>query len=208
MYYHQLSLRYVEYGTIVPQDDESGRNRSAYQWLGHYCGYFPQIWLSRANINLTGYRSDCPRQGSGGRQRREVQDRILFGFDQIHGFPVICHFWHGFALNAALYADGFEEINESVMNRLDCGLESAVEQNGDRLNPDWYELEIGWRDVRPNLAEFLRKYAFVERDQFVVPSLNLKTAKRILCRNERQKKALRQMGFIEDRIEVRNMPRW
>jgi hypothetical protein len=49
---------------------------------------------------------------------------------------------------------------------------------------------------------------FVERDQFVVPSLNLKTARRILCRNERQKKALRRMGFIEDRIEVRNMPRW
>jgi len=40
-----------------------------------------------------------------------------------------------------------------------------------------------------------------------VPSLNLKTAKRIICRNERQKKALRKKGFIEDRIEIRNMPR-
>jgi len=41
----------------------------------------------------------------------------------------------------------------------------------------------------------------------VVPSLNLKTARHILCRNERQKKALRQVGFIEDRIEVRKVPR-
>jgi len=40
-----------------------------------------------------------------------------------------------------------------------------------------------------------------------VPSTNLKTAKRIICRNERQKKALRKKGFSEDRIEVRNMPR-
>jgi hypothetical protein len=32
-------------------------------------------------------------------------------------------------------------------------------------------------------------------------------AKKILCRNEKQKKALRKMGFIEDRIIIKNITR-
>ena len=54
---------------------------------------------------------------------------------------------------------------------------------------------------------FLKDYVFVDRDQVVVPSLNLKPAKVVICRDERQKKALRRMGFIEDRITIRNTRR-
>ena len=53
--------------------------------------------------------------------------------------------------------------------------------------------------------EFLKKHLFVENDQVVVPSLNLKSAKEIFCKNEKQKKALRKMGFIEDRIKIKNI---
>jgi hypothetical protein len=81
MYYHCLSLRYVEYGTILPHDDETGWNRPAYQWLGTYCGYFPQIWLSRADIGMTGYRSALRPRINRGRQRRVLKDQVLFGFD-------------------------------------------------------------------------------------------------------------------------------
>jgi hypothetical protein len=190
MYYHCLSLRYVEYGTILPHDDETGWNRPAYRWLGTYCGYFPQIWLSRADIGMTGYRSALRPRSNRGRQRRVLKDQVLFGFDQVHGFPVESEFWGSFALNAGLnhQVGNPADVEESLVLRLNWAVEFADEDE--------------------ETASFLRKYAFVERNQFVVPSLNLKTAKRILCRNEKQKKALRQLGFIEDRIEIRNMLRW
>lgn len=76
------------------------------------------------------------------------------------------------------------------------------------MDPVVHRWEIAWREERPDLERLLRRHVFVERDQVVVPSLNLKAAGRILCRNERQKKQLRRMGFIEDRIEIRAMPRW
>jgi hypothetical protein len=62
-----------------------------------------------------------------------------------------------------------------------------------------------WVDSGCNLDVFLKKYVFIEKDQVVVPSLNLKCAKTIICRNEKQKKALRRMGFIEDRIQIKNI---
>ena len=212
MYYHCLSLRYVEYGTILPHDDETGWNRPAYRWLGNYCGYFPQIWLSRADIGMTGYRSALRPRFNRGRQRRVLKDQVLFGFDQVHGFPVESEFWWSFALNAGLNHrfGNPADVEESLVFHLDGAVEFADEEQatGEDFDPRDHRLAYAWREERPDLASFLRKYAFVERDQFVVPSLNLKTAKRILCRNEKQKKALRQLGFIEDRIEIRNMLRW
>ena len=56
-----------------------------------------------------------------------------------------------------------------------------------------------------SFSEFLNNRLFIEADQFVLPSLNLKTAKEIVCRNERQKKKLRKLGFFEDRIKIRNV---
>ena len=48
---------------------------------------------------------------------------------------------------------------------------------------------------------------FKDIDQVVVHSLNLKSAKQIIWRNEKQKKTLRKMGFIEDRIKIKNIKR-
>lgn len=208
MFYHCLSLQYVECGTIRPHEDETNEFRPAYEWLGHHCGYCPQIWLSRADIQLTGFRSAPSARLNRGRLRREVKDRVLFGFEQIHGFPIAYDFWCRFVLNTATDHDTVSDINDALIRGLESSLRDTIQERGDDFDARFDRLEIGWREERPDLAAFLRKHAFVERDQFVVPSLNLKTAKRILCRNERQKKALRQMGFIEDRIEVRNMPRW
>lgn len=202
MYYHCLSLKYVTYGTVFPHDDEAGDYRPAYRWLGKYCGYFPQIWLSRASVGITGYRGSLT-----GRWRREFKDRVLFGFDQIHGFPVDYDFWSMPLLNVVMNPDQTPaEIDDRIIARLEYGLNEMNAEEGENPDLESYSWEILWGQERPNLAEFLRKHVFVERTQVVVPSLNLKTAKRILCRNERQKKVLRQMGFIEDRIEIRQTP--
>lgn len=209
MYYHCLSLRYVEYGTVLPHDDPTGWNRPAYAWLGRHCGYFPQIWLSRADIDMTGYRTSLSARINRGRLRRTKKDSILFGFDQIHGFPIEHEFWSLYVLNAGLRVDPNrpEDIDKELLVSLEWSLRDAMAERGENLDPEFDRWDILWKQVRPDLAEFLRTHVFIECGQYVVPSLNLKTAKRIICRNERQKKALREKGFIEDRIEIRNMPR-
>ena len=53
-------------------------------------------------------------------------------------------------------------------------------------------------------GEWMQQFLLSKEDQVVVPKLNLKSAKRIFVRSERQKKQLRKLGFIEDRIEFRN----
>jgi hypothetical protein len=208
VYYHTLPLKYVVYGTILPHDDPSNQFRSAYEWLGHHCGYCPQIWLSRGDISMTGYRSWVGSVGISGSDQRAERDSVLFGFDLIHGFPVDYDFWGFHVLNTALNSPpGKDEIDRWLVDKLDWWLAESTAEHGPALDPVEHRWELAWRQERPNLAEFLRRHVFVERDQVVVPSLNLKTAKRILCRNERQKKQLRRMGFIEDRMEIRAMPR-
>lgn len=209
MYYHTLPLKYVVYGTILPHDDPSNQFRSAYEWLGHHCGYCPQIWLSRGDISMTGYRYRVASVGIRGSVQRAERDSVLFGFDLIQGFPIDYEFWWLHVLNTTLNSPpGKAEIDRWLVDKLDRWLAESTAEHGSALDPVVHRWELAWREERPNLERLLRRHVFVERDQVVVPSLNLKTAKRILCRNERQKKQLRRMGFIEDRIEIRAMPRW
>ena len=209
MYYHTLPLKYVVYGTIRPHDDPANPHRAAYEWLGHHCGYCPQVWLSRGDISMTGYRYRVNPIGISGSEQRAERDSVLFGFDLVHGFPINYEFWWLFVLNAALNLPTVSktEVDQWLVEKLDWWLAESTSEHGAALDPVVHRWEIAWREDRPNLTEFLRRHVFVERDQVVVTSLNLKTAKRILCRNERQKKLLRRMGFIEDRIEIRAMPR-
>jgi len=65
-----------------------------------------------------------------------------------------------------------------------------------------------WLDCGQDLEKFLKKSLFVEVDQVIVPSLNLKAAKKIICRNEKQKKKLLKMGFVEDRVRIKNIKDW
>jgi len=65
-----------------------------------------------------------------------------------------------------------------------------------------------WNDCDQDFEKFLHKYLFAEVDQVVLPSLNLKAAKKIICRNEKQKKKLLKMGFIEDRVQIKNIKNW
>ena len=209
MYYHCRPLKFVEYGKVFPYADEDGMFLPAYQWLGCYCGYCPQLWLSRGDIDMTGYRRMFFPGSRKCRGMRDKKDNILFGFDIVRGFPVDFEFWSGRFLNiavnmpaaspAAMNKRTAEWLNEWIVDLMRCERE--------QFEAGKLPLATAWIRCRSDFDAFLKNYVFVERDQVVVPSLNLKAAKKVVCRDERQKKALRRMGFIEDRIEIRNMPR-
>ena len=181
----------MTYGRVEPppsaDDDPFGL---AYEWLGQYCGFHPQIWLSRSRSAITGFR----RRSTGNRRR---DDLILFGFDSIQGFPVAYDFWEEL-LSALLNASDLDDANRAVEATLRRRA-SLEEWRDDPIARTWR----AGAGVRP----LLDRHLFVELDQVVLPALNLKAASEIVCRNERHKSALRRMGFIEDRIRIRNVHR-
>ena len=209
MYYHCRPIKYVHYGKIEPPpaktyDDWDSR---MYGWLGHYCGFYPQIWLSRSRSGITGYRSDemlkknkfakCNRSNA-----KISNDSVLFGFDIIKGFPLSYNHWE-IVMNSVVNIEGLEAQNKAIEDSLNSILGYYKEDNEEP------EDEIAdWVKAGCNLDVFLRDYLFQEVDQVVVPSLNLKSAKKIICHNEKQKKKLRKMGFIEDRIFIKNLKTW
>jgi hypothetical protein len=199
MYYHCRELKYVEYGKVFPPPKESiisgGMGEEmlrCYTWIGKYCGYCPQIWLSRSNSSITGFK----------RGWKPKEDPILFGFDLIvGGFPVKYNTWE-YIMSSLMNHATFEEQNADII-KFNSELVEDYEKEKWELDGELKE----WIDCGKDLDTFLKKCLFVEHDQVVVPSLNLKVAKKILCRNEKQKKALRKMGFIEDRIIIKNITR-
>lgn len=191
MFYHSRPLDFVRYGKVEPPpvdvlDPDFAR---AYRWLGRYCGFYPQVWLSRSRSAITGFRPS--------RWSRAGRDGILFGFEAIKGFPVYYEVWCLF-LNPLLNARTDMDTTPAVIRLLD-DLAADPDTSDDRLAVAWSEDN--------DLRSVLDRHLFVEHDQVVLPTLNLKAAKTIVCRNERQKKALRRMGFIEDRIVIQNMGR-
>jgi hypothetical protein len=199
MYYHCRNLKYVKYDKVLPApyDTIDEYMILAYQWLSKYCAYCPQIWLSRSHSNITGFRSIIKQKSRKMYGKRINNDpNILFGFDIIKGFPVDYDRWC-FILNALINKESLKEHFESI-----TGLykEDNEDPLGDKILGEW--ISCG------SEQEYLKKYLFVETDQVVVPSLNLKVAKKIICRNEKEKKALRSMGFINDRIQIRNEKFW
>jgi hypothetical protein len=152
---------------------------------------------------MTGYRGRFVIKQS--RWLREKKDSVLFGFDIIRGFPVDYTFWCLFLYSAMRMPTASpSDMNVDAAAGLDAVLVDLKEEHGQNYDTIKYPLWAAWERFRPDFDAFLRSYAFVERDQAVVPSLNLKSAKKVICHDERQKKALRRMGFIEDRIQIRN----
>lgn len=191
MYYHCRDLKHVIYGKVYPyrhEDDDEFFSR-AYDWLGHHCGYSPQVWLSRSLSCITGFR-------------RNAKNNILFGFENIKGFPLRYSPWE-FIMMAACKFKEFEKQNKEICRYNDDIIRDLMEYK-EELDDDLK----AWMKCERNLDRYLKEHVFVLEDQVVVPSLNLKSAKKIICRNEKQKKALRKMGFIEDRIKIKNVKKW
>ena len=91
-------------------------------------------------------------------------------------------------------SENLDHANEAVQEHLDW----RASDPHLREEPE----SLAWRETR-DVRDVLSKHLFVKHDQVVVPNLNLKAAKLIICRDEHQKKALRRMGFIEDRLVIR-----
>jgi len=188
VYYHCRPLKYVEYGKVIPPPIETLEWMvPVYRWVGNYCGYFPQIWLSRSSSLITGYRN------------KGNKDCVLFGFDIIKGFPLSYRHWE-MVMSAIINEDDFKDQNKSI-ERMFNGI--VQDYKDDKEEPEGEFSD--WVSAGCNLETFLKDYLFKEVDQVVVPSLNLKSAKEIICHNEKQKKKLLKMGFIEDRIHIKNL---
>ena len=68
-------------------------------------------------------------------------------------------------------------------------MKNAYFEIAKELKADYKEFDGGYENWRDN-------YLFAETNQIVVPILNLKAAKKIICRNEMQKKELKKIGFL------------
>ena len=189
MYYHCRPLKYIQYGKIQPPpieiiDDDF---KHCYRWLGHYCGYNPQIWLSRSTSQLTGYKN----------KHSKKEDFVMFGFDVIKGFNVDFEAWELFIHSIFSFvsrknAFDIEKLNNYIFQEIQSFVDDSEEDED-----DFFERYRGL-----SFDQILNNILFVENDQVVVPSLNLKSAKEIFVRTEKVKKKLRKMGFIEDRIKI------
>ncbi len=198
MYYHCREIKYVEYGKVFPPPEKSVEEDflNCYKWLGKYCGYCPQVWLSKCNIRMTGYRKfPFIRQY---KESTNAKDLVLFGFDYINGFPVDYDMWEFFMGTLMSKAD----IGKFLLEIYEIYRPEKDEELFGQDVKIWnllMEYQVGM-----SFDYLLKKYLFVENDQFVVPSLNLKSAKKIVCKDEKMKKKLLKLGFIEDRVEIRN----
>lgn len=199
MYYHCRELKYVQYGKVFPPPVSSIDDYmlTCYKWLGKYCGFCPQVWLSRSKSNITGFRSLLKAKKCMFSPRRHNNSSILFGFDVIKGFPVDYELWC-FLMNA------FFDEKMDIKRLFDEVIKSSIEDGYDPMEEEYIR---NWKNSSSE-EDYVKKYLFVKHDQVVVPSLNLKAAKQIICRNEKDFKALRKMGFIKDRISIRNDRFW
>jgi len=188
MYCHAREIQHVKYGKVGPPPLEAidPDFKLAYQWLGQYCGFYPQVWLSRSQSGITGFRRTNFK-------KRAFPDEVLFAFETIQGFPVDYMFWCKLLCTLTNCKD-INHANEKIPKNLDWNY-SDPESHEEPVSQTWLKTR--------NLAEVLSKHLFVKNDQVIVPQLNLKAAKIIICRSEGQKKTLRQMGFIEDRLIIR-----
>ena len=186
MYYHCRPLKYVEYGKILPPSEEIIDDDFiyCYRWLGNYCGYCPQIWLSRSRSCLTGYKS--------GNSKKE--DFVMFGFDVVKGFPLEFDTWELFIYSImSLYNKNKKPSLNQINSKIFKDIQDFIKED-DEGYMDKYKYK--------SFQEILDKVLFMEHDQVVVPSLNLKSAKEIFVRTEKTKKKLKKMGFIDDRIKI------
>lgn len=200
MFWHVRELRFVRYGRVEPPSESAvdAGLREAYRWLGSRCGYAPQLWLTRARRRLTTSRTSSPRR----RQRL-----VAFGFEGIQGFPVAFEPW---CLAIEALADptcrdlAHEERLRIYLDEAAAEAAAQAEEDYEEHEDEWRALLAAWR-AQPDLEAWLAGHLFREHDQVVLPALNLKAAKEIVVRSERDKSELRRLGFYEDRIEVRKL---
>ena len=180
MFYHSRELNHVNYGKVEGFVEEDDWLIPSYKWLGSYCGFYPQVWLSRSSSHITG--------------KKFKKDGVLFGFDYIKGFSIDYSQWE-IVINALVDRTNVRSLEKIIREYF---RETNIEDDKGELKGEDRMFQVrDYEDWRDN-------YLFIENGQVVVPKLNLKSAKEIICNNEKQKRYLRKMGFINNRIKIMN----
>ena len=173
MYFFASDIELIPYGWIRGFCRKGDYYETGFKWLSQYCKFFPPLFVSLDQNKLTGYS----HQG----------DKILFGFKEINGFPIKYDEWMmivGILIN--LDTNNFRYIDEKLVEGLK------------ELQASGYINLSGCA----NLDEFLKKRVFVEKDQFVVNSLDLRKSSVIISLSEIQKSSLIRKGFPANSIKV------
>lgn len=122
-----------------------------------------------------------------------IPDRILFAFETIQGFSLDYDFWEQILVSV---------WNTKNLTHANQEVRRIIQEDASDLEYRNHPVSVTWLETQ-NVQEVFSKHLFAKHDQVVVPQLNLKVAKQIICRNEQPKKTLKRMGFIEDRIIIR-----
>jgi len=214
-------MKYVKYGKVFPPPTEEldGYFTKPYTWLSKYCGYCPQIWLGRGSSSITGYKNKVKEKkrtytSRNVSSRKNDSPDVMFAFDVVKGFPLDYEIWCFCLSPLADCKNPVKDGDDAIKREFAAVLKDF--ENDPAWGGEWdcdvsklphHDIIWKWANSK-NYEDFLSKYFFIKNDQVVVPSLNLKVAKRIFCRNEKQVKALRKMGFIKDRIKILNSKQW
>ena len=187
MFFHLRNLKYVKYGKVKGFIEDKDAYIPAYKWIESYCGYYPQVWLSRSTSYITG--------------KRVKKEGILFGFEHIgnynDAFYIDFNQWDHALVFLYNYTNDYSHRGIKPQT-----IENDLKDYFNSLNREFPNDKIF---KTYDFDDWKNNYLFIENDQVVLPNVNLKSAKEIICKNERQKKVLRKMGFIEDRIKIMNL---
>ncbi len=173
MYFYACDLELAPYGWVRGTCRKGDYYETAFKWLSQYCNFFPPLFVSREQDKLTCYSIKS--------------DKLLFGFKSINGFPIKYDEWMrlvGVLVN--LDTNNFRLIDEKLVE----GLKEF--QSLGEISLSGYA----------NLDDFLRRRVFVESEQFVVASLDLRKSSIIISHNEIQKNSLVKKGFSPSLIKV------
>src|SRR3989338_2247852 len=112
MYQHNRELKYVAYGKVKGNIEGGDLGfQGAYRWLGHYCGFYPQVWLARGQSSITGYKE------------KSGIDVVLFEFDYIKGFDVDYNEWHNVMDALIDKKENFNYLEKLVRESVDEAME-------------------------------------------------------------------------------------
>jgi hypothetical protein len=187
-YHHIVPFHRVKYDVIVPVREYSDDQWfiPAYEWLHDRLGFWPLFVAVGipSDVSMTGYQSNWRRFLGGTFQGKrynkiyvkkgEAPNYVLFSFRHVEGVFTDYMSWH-FVLGARGNRPQ-EDVTDNECRQL---------------------FKKSWPRSR-----WLHK-ARKERSevQLIAPSLDLRTACRIWCRNKATKKALEKMGFRNVRVK-------
>ncbi len=210
LFHHARDLAYVRFGVVhqtprsellAPPDCSRGCDRdddfhsalwfdAAYRWAAERLGFWP-VFLAVGGDDedrrMTGYQDQWRRWRATEGEEQRPPSRVLFSWRKHPPGIVFMDFaaWH------------------IVLNLVEF---PAKEAHGRSLRPlsEWEERQLWKRSWRA--ADWVRR-ARTTAVQAVVPTLDLRTADELWCRNQADRKHLVDLGFAPGTVSVKRLRR-